>query len=132
MNRHVAQKVDIVPEHGYCLHICSPCQAESKLLDRKFFRQDIFLGQSCAIVSPEHHVSVSWCLVFISVPLSPYFLAISILPAPFLVFRICVSYHANIKSPFLICQGLCYLANHPPLSSLSYSLHRGSMFTSPL
>lgn len=132
MNSHIAPKVDIVPGHGYRLDT----MPSRKQALRKFYRQDILLGQSCAIVSLEHHVSISWCLVFISVSLSPYFLAISILlPAAFLVFCICVFYHTNIKSPFLICQRLCYLANHPPthaLSSFSYSLHRGCMLTSPL
>lgn len=88
------------------------------------------MGQNSATVSPEHDISISWCLVFISANLpfihfSSYFLAVPILPAAFLVFCIYLFYHTNIKSPFLIHQYLCYLVNQPPLSLLSYSLHRG-------
>lgn len=63
-----------------------------------------------------------------SVHISSYFLAIpTLLHVAFLVFCIYLFYHTKIRSPFLICQHLCYLANHHPLSSFSYALHSGSI-----
>lgn len=102
---------------------------------KQTLRQEIF-GDRTMLSSAQSTTAApagALCLFQANLPslhLSSCFLATPILlPAFFLVFCIYLCYRTNIKSPFLICQCLCYLANHLPLSSLTYSLQSGSFLT---